>query len=389
MALRDTAIIGFAETKIVEKSEVDILDLYATILERLVDQTLIEKDEIDGMILSASLSGAGNCFWSQTVAGFLGLELDLCQSVDIGGSSPLGSLARACAAIDAGLANVVLLLFADTQVREMNARMRSFYEFVIPYGLIGAPAYFGLISSRYEHQFGLDYEALGKLAVTQRAHALLNDNACEKLRAPITVEDYLGSRMISQPIRLLDCVMPCDGASGLLLMNVKRARQKGVPRFAVPIGYGERTNFRGSEPLFDPTESGHAIAGERAFRMAGLRPKDIACIQAYDDFVIAILLQMEMLGLCGRGQGCAFIDETDFSHAGDLPLNTGGGQLSAGQTGLAGGGTVLVEAVRQLFGEGGRRQMRNVRNVLVTGLGGLAYARNWDTSNVAILVPDA
>ncbi len=116
-------------------------------------------------------------------------------------------------------------LYADTQVAENNSRQRSFHgEWTAPLGYLGPPAAFGLLSKRYEHQFGLDYKALGKLAVAQREHALLNDIACEKLRKPITVEDYLNSRMIADPIRLLDSVMVCDGGSGLLVTTRKRAK---------------------------------------------------------------------------------------------------------------------------------------------------------------------
>ena len=390
MALHDAAIVGYAETKIVERSDRDVWELGAEILETLLDKTGFEKAEIDGLVLSSSMTGASNAFWSQTTADQLGLELDLCQTVDIGGSSPLGALARAAAAIDAGLCTTALLLYADTQNLENNSRPRSFHgEWTAPLGYLGPPAAFGLLSKRYEHQFGLDFEALGKLAVTQREHALLNDNACEKLRKPITVEDYLNSRMIADPIRLLDCVMVCEGASGLLVTSRKRARAKGAAKFVVPIGYGERTNFRASENIVDITESGHLVAGERAYAMAGLKPADIASFHPYVDFIIAIMMQLEMLGFCGRGRGCAFIKDNDFSHTGKLPLNTGGGQISAGQVGLAGGGTNLVEAVRQLLGEAGRRQVANTRNAMVTGIGGIPYGRNWGTSTVMILTPDA
>ena len=136
------------------------------------------------------------------------------------------------------------------------------------------------------------------------------------------------------------------------------------------------------------TETGHLVAGKRAFAQAGLTPADIASIHPYDDFIIAILLQLEMLGFCAQGQGCDFIRERSFAFDGDLPLNTGGGQISAGQCGLAGGGTNLIEAVRQLFGEGGARQVRDTRNALVTGIGGIPYARNWNSSVVMILTPE-
>jgi len=390
MALHDAAIVGYAETKILEKSERDVWELDAEILETLLDKTGFEKGEIDGLVLSSSMTGAGNCFWSQTTADQLALEVDFCQTVDIGGCSPLGAIARAAAAIDAGLCNTVLCLFADTQASENNQRMRSFHnEWTAPLGYIGPPAAFGLLSRRYQHQFGLDYATLGKLAVAQRGHAVLNDLAVEKLRKPITVDDYLNSRMIADPIRLLDSVMVCDGASGVLVTSRKAAEKRRLSKIAVPIGYGERTNYRAGEAIVDVTESGHYVAGQRAFARSGLKPTDVASFHPYDDFIIAIMMQLEMLGFCKRGQGCDFVREHEFTHAGDLPLNTGGGQISAGQCGLAGGGTNVVEAIRQLFGEGGKRQVKDTRNVLVTGIGGIPYGRNWMSSVVMILTPNA
>jgi len=390
MGMKDTAIVGFAETKIVEKSDKDVWELGADILESLLDSTGFEKQEIDGLILSSSMTGSGNCFWSQTTADQLALEVDFCQTVDIGGCSPTAALARAAIAIDAGLCTTVLCLFADTQAAENNQRPRSFQaEWTVPQGVLGPPTSFGFISSRYDHQFGLDLRALGKLAVAQRDGALLNDLACEKLRKPITVDDYINSRMIADPVRLLDSVMVCDGASGLLITSKKNAARKGLDKIVVPVGYGERTTYRASESIVDVTDTGHRIAGERAFKQAGMKASDIASFHPYDDFIIAIMLQMEMLGFCKQGEGAAFIREHEFNHLGDLPLNTGGGQISAGQVGLAGGGTNLVEAVRQLFGAGGKRQVKNTKNALVTGIGGIPYARNWSSSVVMILTPNA
>lgn len=390
MALRDSAIVAYAETKIVEKENRDIWELGAEILERLLDASGFEKQEIDGLALSSSMTGAGNAFWSQTTADQLGLELDYCQTTDIGGSSPLGALARACAAIDAGLCTTVMLLFADTQAAENNTRQRSFQaEWLAPYGLLGPPGAFGLLSKRYEHLYGLDYRMLGKLAVAQRGHAVLNPNAVEKLRKPITIDDYMNSRMISEPIRLLDSVMICDGASGLLLTSKKRAKAKGLTRWVTPLGYGERTNYRADEAIVNPVESGHLAAGKKAFAGTGLAPSDIRSFHPYDDFIIAMMIQMEMIGFCKPGQGCAYIAEHDFTHTGDLPLNTGGGQISAGQPGLAGGGVNLTEAVRQLMGGGGARQIKHIDNAMVTGIGGIPYGRNWATSTVMILTPDA
>ncbi len=277
-----------------------------------------------------------------------------------------------------------------TAVAETNSRARSFgQEWTASLGYLGPPAAFGFLTRYYEDHYGLDYRALGKLAVAQRAHAILNDLACEKLRKPITVDDYVNSRMINDPVRLLDSVMPCDGASGLLITSRLNAEKRGLTKCAVPIGYGERTNFGAAKSIVDPTETGHRVAGEKCFGQAGMKPKDIGSFHPYDDFIIAIMMQLEMLGFCAHGQGGAFIRETDFLFSGDLPLNTGGGQISAGQAGLAGGGTNLIEGVRQLFGEGGKRQVKNTANALVTGIGGIPYGRNWSTSTAMILTSNA
>ena len=390
MSLHDCAIVGYAETKIVEKGTKDVWELSGDILGSLIRATGIEKGAIDGLILSSSMTSAGNVFWSQTVADQLALQVNFAQTVDIGGCSPLGTVARAAMAIDSGLCSNVLCLFADTQASEDNRPKRPFrQEWTSAIGYLGPPTAFGFISKRYEHQFGLDYAALGKLAVTQRNHAILNDLAVEKLRKPITVDDYLNSRMIAEPIRLLDCVMVCDGASGVLVTSRKNAERKGFTKAAIPMGYGEITHYRAGESVFDITETGHLVAGRKAFEQSGTKISDIGSFHPYDDFIIAIMLQLEMLGFCKRGQGCAFIRETDLSHSGDLPLNTGGGQISAGQAGLAGGGTNLVEAVRQLFGEGGKRQVANRKTAVVTGIGGIPYARNFATSSVMVLSSNA
>ena len=388
MSLRDTAIVALAETKIVEKSDRDVWELGAEILESLLDKSGFEKAEIDGLVLAGlSNTGAGDYFWAQTTADELGLELDFCESVHIGGCSATGCVARAAAAIDAGLCSTALLLFADTGVAESNRRDRNYRrEWTDPYGLLGPPGAFGLLSRRYEHQYGLDYEMLGKLAVTQRSHAVLNENACEKLRKPITIADYLNSRMIADPIRLLDCVMRCDAASGLIMTSRRTAKGKGIEKFVIPIGYAERTNFLGGENLVDVTRSGHEIAGKRALARAELALKDVASFHPYDDFIIAIMLQFEALGFCGPGQGVPFIRERNFAYNGDLPLNTGGGQISAGQAACCSHN--LTEAVRQLMGEGGPRQVKNTANALVTGIGWINYGRNWGSSSALILVPN-
>lgn len=386
MKKRDIAIIGFAETKIELRSGRSVYDLAGEAMAGALVHAGIDKSEVDGMAVSSSFSDAGNPFYGPIISAYLGLELNWCQVSDLGGASATGNIARAAAAIQAGLCETVIVISADSQSTENKQSIGAFRgEFQYPMGVMGPPGYFGLISQRYDHQYGLDLKALGKLAVTQRNHALMNELACEKLKKPITVDDYLNSPMISDPIRMLDCVMVCDGASAFIVTTTERAKKLGARKMVHPIGYGERVNYLETNPTPDITEGGHRAAGQRAFERAGMAPADIKMFHPYDDFLIAIVLQLEHLGFCEKGRGCQFVNEHDFSWRGDLPLNTGGGQISAGQAGLAGGAHNLSEALRQLFGEAGERQVKDHANALVTGIGWIPYGRNWGSSTALIL----
>jgi acetyl-CoA acetyltransferase len=180
--------------------------------------------------------------------------------------------------------------------------------------------------------------------------------------------------------------MRTDGGSGLIMMSRKKAKEKGLTKNIIPIGYAELTNYLGGDNLVDVTKSGHQICGEKALKQAGLGIKDIKSFHPYDDFIIAIMLQMEAFGFCKPGQGLPYIRETNFAYNGDLPLNTGGGQISAGQA--AGSSENLVEAIRQLRREAGDRQIKDTTNALVTGIGWINYARNWGSSAALVLVPE-
>jgi len=165
----------------------------------------------------------------------------------------------------------------------------------------------------------------------------------------------------------------------------KRAKEKGLHKCVIPLGYAERTNFLGGETLVDVTRSGHEIAGKKALATAGWNIKDVRSFHPYDDFLIALVIQFEAFGFCKPGQGMAFVRDTDLSHTGTLPMNTGGGQISAGQAASSSGN--LIEAVRQLMGEGGPRQVKDTTNALATGIGWINYGRNWGSSAALALVP--
>jgi acetyl-CoA acetyltransferase len=316
----------------------------------------------------------------------LGLTPDWLNYGGTGGCSATGGVARAASAIRDGLCEVVVVLSSDAPSTSWRANYGAYRpEFQDPQGVQGPPATFGLLMSRYHHQFGIKSEALGKIAITQRQHALHNDNAYGKFRTPITMADYEKSRVIADPLKLLDCVMFCDGANAFLVTSEATARRLGINKMVYPTAYAEVTNFNGNQSCPDITETGFSKIGPKVFKQSGLTPRDVCMFQPYDDFTIAVMIQFEDFGFCKRGQGSDYAINTDLSITGELPLNTGGGQISAGQPGLASGGLNLAEAVRQMFGEGGSRQIANPKNALVTGIGVIPYARNWGTSAAMIL----
>lgn len=386
MSKRDIAIVGYGETPIKFRGGRSSYELAGDVFDEIIRQTGIDKSEIDGICVSETMSETSNPFWSVFVADMLGLTPAWTQINGLGGASTIAGVARAASAIRDGLATTVLVIASDAQSSYPPTEQGAFrWEFQYPTGLFGPVGVFGLLSKRYDLQYGLSHKALAKLAVTQRNHALMNPNAVDKLKKPLTEEDYLTSKMVSEPLRVLDSVMVCDGASGVLVTSAENADRLGLNRRVYPRAYAEMTNFNGDNPLSDITETGFSVVGPKVFERAGMTPKDIKLFCPYDDFLIALILQLEQLGFCERGGGGQFVLDTDLSFKGTLPLNTGGGQISAGQAGLAGGGHNLVEAVRQLFGDAGERQVHDVPNALVTGIGSIPYGRNWHVSNAMVL----
>jgi acetyl-CoA acetyltransferase len=383
---RDIAIVGYAETKIDVKTGRSAYDLCGEALAQLLARTGVDKREIDGMNVAVALSEAANPFYAVYMADALGISPTWLQLGGLGGASSIGGVARAASAIRDGLCRMALIIGGDAPSTHWAANYAAYKdEFQDPTGIQGPPGMFGLMLSRYVKDHALDPQALGKIAITQREGALVNENACGKLRKPLTMDDYLKSRMVFDPLRLLDSVMWADGANAVLVTSVENADRLGLTQRVFPTAYAELTNHLGDEPEPDVTESGFTVVGPRALQAAGMTPAEVRMFQPYDDFTIAVLLQLEQIGFCARGDGSRYVLETDLSPRGALPVNTGGGQISCGQPGLASGGLNLVEAVRQMFGEAGQRQVDDPRNAMVTGIGVIPYARNWSVSNVLIL----
>ncbi|TFY99821.1 thiolase family protein [Ramlibacter rhizophilus] len=388
MSGRDIGVAAIAELPNRFKTGRSAYDLAGEVVAQLLERTGLALEDIDGLSVTAALSEGTNPFYAAYLCEALGLTPTWLHLSGLGGCSALSGLMRAVSAVREGECRIAVVLSADapsTAYRADFGAQRP--EFQEPQAAARPPAAFGLLMNRYAHQWGIDPAALGRIAQVQREHAVLNDNALPKLRSPLSLDDYLGSRVIADPLRLLDSVMFCDGANALVVCSREEARRRGWDKFVVPVAYAEVTNVNGRDPLADITETGFAHIAPRLFSRAKLKPSDIAMFQPYDDFTIAVQMQLEQLGFCERGAGARFILDTDLGFRGTLPLNTGGGQISAGQPGLAGGALNLVEGVRQLFGEGGARQVPDARNALVTGIGVIPYGRNWSTSAAMILEP--
>ncbi len=383
---REVAIVAYGETKIERRSGQTPYEFAAETFEEILGKTGLRPADIDGFATNVPHSESSNQYYTPYLCDYLGVSPRWMEISDHGGGSAIAAVSRAALALQAGMCDVAMVLCADAPTTAWKAANGGYrVEFWDPTGIQGPPGGFGLLMNRYAAQYDLRYEALGRLAVAQREGAVLNDLAYEKLREPITVQDYMDSRMISSPVRLLDCVMFADGAAGVLLTTRGHAKRKGWSDAVYPTAYSEIVNYNCAEPQPDVTETGFAVIGPEVLEKAGLTPSGVRMFHPYDDFLIAEMMQLEQIGWCGRGEGSDFLLETDVSYRGILPINTGGGQISAGQIGLASGMTNLVEAVRQMRGEAGARQVKDPANALVTGIGVITYGRSWKVSNALML----
>jgi len=242
-------------------------------------------------------------------------------------------------------------------------------EFEIPYGNLGQNCGYAMYAQRYHELYGWDERSRAKIAADQRVSACANPDAAF-YGTPATIDDVLGSPMISEPLRMLEIVMPVSGGAAVVVTTPERAR-KARHRPVHIVGFGEHLTHKTPTYAPDMLHTPVAAAATRAFTMAGLTPADVDMAQIYDCYTITVLLSIEDSGFCGKGEGLEFVRTHDLSYRGDFPVNTHGGQLGYGQAGLAGGMSQVVEAVSQVQGRAGDRQLRRNDVAYVTGTGGV------------------
>ncbi|MDE4302881.1 thiolase family protein [Phaeobacter gallaeciensis] len=314
----------------------------------------------------------------------LGLSPRWLDTVPMGGACGVAALRRAARAVQCGDADVIACVSGDTnRIDSFRTLLSAFSRFsmdaTFPYGFGGPNASFALLQDAYMQQFGATREDFGRIAVAQRANALKNPQAI--MKKPLSLDQYLEGRMISDPIGLFDCVMPCAGAEAFVVMREEMAVAKGLP-FARISATIERTNAFPEDPM--QLRGGWAVDVDELWQMAGHGPDEIDVLQTYDDYPVICMMQFEDLGFCAKGEGAEFVRRHDLTIGGDFPHNTSGGQLSVGQAGAAGGYLGLVEALRQVTGTAGPTQVEGARRAAVSGFGVINYDRGLCSSAAVI-----
>jgi acetyl-CoA acetyltransferase len=360
------AIVGVAESDLGEVGPgFTPLDLIGQATDRALTDAGLGKGDVDGLF------GASAYYSMATVSAgeYLGIRPRYSDATNMGGSSFVSHLLHAAAALEAGLCEVALVTYASTQRSGGGFRGVSDppnpYE--VPYGPRYPVSMYALAASRHMHEYGTTREQLAEVAVAAREWAKLNPKAFK--RDDLSVEDVLASRMISSPLSLLDCCLVTDGGGALLVTSAERARDLRKPPVHL-LGAGEAHWHRNISQMPDLTVTAAVDSGRRAYEMAGIGPESVDVAMLYDAFTINPMLFLEDLGFCEEGEGGAFVEGGRIAPGGELAVNTNGGGLSYNHPGMY-GLLLLVEAVRQLRGECGERQVEGARVALAHGNGGV------------------
>ena len=350
-------------------------------LAELMRRCGLAKQEIDGLCVSSFTLAP------DTAVGLtqhLGMTLRWLDHIPMGGACGIVALRRAARAVQCGDADAVACVAGDTNHPDsFRMNLATFSQFardaVYPYGSGGANASFAFLTAYYMRTYGATPEDFGKLCVAQRANALKFPHAL--MKKPLTLDEYLTARLIADPLRLFDCVMPCAGADAFVVLRRARAEQLGLP-YARVLATIERHNAFPDDPV--QYRGGWALDREELYAQADVGPQDIDVLATYDDYPVISLMQIEDLGFCKKGEAPDFVRRHSLTADGSFPINTSGGQLSAGQAGAAGGFLGLVEIVRQLTGQSLGYAVPDARVGLASGFGMINYDRGL-CSGAAIL----
>ena len=325
----------------------------------------LKLSDVDGLFTGSSYHFLAGL----SVAEYLGIHPKFCEATMVGGSSYVGHLLTAAMALHTDQCEVALICYGSNQGSGFG-KLKSMAEtplYEAPYEPRYPISSYALAAARHMHQYGTTREDLAHIAVAARQWAQLNPLA--HARDPLSIEQVLASRLVSDPLSVLDCCLVTDGGGALVLVRSERARDFPKPPVYV-LGAAAATWHRQIGSMPDLTVTAAAESGPRAFAMAGLAPKDVDVLELYDAFTINTLLFLEDLGFCAKGEGGAFVRNGRIAPGGALPVNTNGGGLSCCHPGMY-GMFLLIEAVQQLRAEAGDRQVPNAEIALCHGNGGV------------------
>ena len=349
-----------------DKSEFQIM---AECTKGALDDAGLTRDDIDGLFCASMSMGMMGIV---DLAEYLDLKPDYIDGSNIGGSSFVSHVNHAAAAINAGMCEVALILYGSTAASNSVAIGTGMgggskdpaAAFNGPYGMTTVGSY-AMYANRHMHMYGTTSEQLAEIAVTMRHHASLNPRA--KMRTPITVDDVMSSRVISSPLHLLDCCIISDGGGAVIVTSHERAKDLAKDPIRL-LGCGEAvTHQEIGQP--DLLTIAAKQSGAKAMGMAGVSHSDLDLAMVYDSFTITVLATLENLGFCAPGEGGDFVSGGRIRLGGELPVNPDGGGLSSNHPGMR-GIFLVIEAVKQLRGECGERQVADARLALAHGTGG-------------------
>ena len=361
-------IVGVGESECGTVPDKTAWQLHQQAARAALDDAGLAKGDIDGLF-----SCGEDWMHLAQLSEYLGLRPAHLDSTQVGGASWEVFVAHAAAALQAGQCTVALLVYGSTLRSERRRRggdvawaPRGPLQFESAYGLTLIGKY-ALAARRHMHEYGTTSRQLAAVAVAANRWAQLNPKAF-RYGTPLSLEDALRSRMLADPLRQSDCCLRTDGGGAVLLTTEARARDLRRPPVYV-LGTGEAVSHLHMSQWSDLPELVTKDSARRAFEQAGITARDVDVLQTYDAFTIMVLLSLEAMGFCGRGESGAFVESGALAAGGALPTNTDGGALAANHPGMR-GVFLLIEAVRQLRGECGERQVPEARVAVCNGVGG-------------------
>ena len=360
------AVVGAAESDLgLVAPHTSPVDLMAQATMRALDDAGLKLSDVDGLFVAATQVRMGPL----TLAEYLRIKPKYFDGTIIGGSSFMSHVTHAQMAIEAGLCEVAVIAYGSTQrsVSRAAASPREYNHYETPYKPILPISAYALAAARHMHQFGTTREHLAEVAVAARQWALLNPIAWEK--EALTIEQVLKARVVSYPFTVRDCCLVVDGGGAIILTSAARAKTlKKKPVYV--LGTGDALSHGTISNMPDLTVTAAADSGAQAYKMAGIKPADVDMLSLYDAFTITPILFLEDLGFCPKGEGGRFVAGGTIAPGGKLAVNTSGGGLSYCHPGMY-GLLVMIEAIRQVRGECGQRQVKDCDVALAHGNGGV------------------